>query len=164
MTATVKREKIVLSTMRCLAPLCDVQHRRLAGKRLPIRTHARLIRARWLIRRARRLSHRADLAQDIDRLVPQPLEWGEDALEWEWARTAFLAGVSRPGIGSPGWLVSLAARIIPTAERLRYREEFEAELLEIAGGWRRFGHAARVLVRAVPLRWELRRPARERAR
>ncbi|MGH3878197.1 MAG: hypothetical protein ACRDSK_14295 [Actinophytocola sp.] len=54
--------------------------------------------------------------------------------------------------------------MLPVSSRARYREEFEAELIEIGRGWRQFGHGVRVLGRAVPLRWELRRPARERAR
>jgi len=88
---------------------------------------------------------------------------GESA-EWAWAGREFLAGVTGPGIGRSGWLVSWAVRVVPGAERARYREEFEAEMLEIGRGLRRFGYAVRVLVRSVPLRWELRRAARERVR
>jgi hypothetical protein len=61
-------------------------------------------------------------------------------------------------------LAGCAAQVLPASSRVRYREEFDAELAEIERGWRRGVHAVRVLVRAVPLRWELRRPARERAR
>jgi len=89
-------------------------------------------------------------------------------------RRAFLAAALIVAVGSdpprppdsPARLVAWAARLTPVAERARYREEFEAELLEMAGEkqLRRFGYAVRVLGRAVPLRWALLRPARERAR
>ena len=68
-------------------------------------------------------------------------------------------GSLRPS-GSSARLVTLAARIIPVAERARYREEFEAELLVTAGRLRRLGFAVRVLVLVLPLRWELRGRAR----
>ena len=64
----------------------------------------------------------------------------------------------------PTWLAGCAARVLPAPSRARYREEFEAELSEVGRGWRQGVHGLRVLVRAVPLRWELQRPARERAR
>jgi hypothetical protein len=64
------------------------------------------------------------------------------------------------------WLVGCAAHLLPAADQARYREEFEAELLELAqgAGLRQLSHAVRLLVRALPLRWELRRPAKERVR
>jgi hypothetical protein len=79
-----------------------------------------------------------DLCRDLD--IPLPL---------------LRVGASRR---VSAWLAECAARIIPVAERARYREEFEAELIGIGRGWRQFGHGVRVLGRAVPLRWELRRP------
>jgi hypothetical protein len=67
-----------------------------------------------------------------------------------------------------GWLAGFAVRLLPPARRQRYREEFAAELRELAGlrRWRQLAYAARLLGRA----WELRRalsgalrvPARER--
>jgi hypothetical protein len=85
-----------------------------------------------------------DLCRDLD--VPLPVE---------------RVGASRR---ASAWLAGCAARVLPARSRARYREEFEAELLEIGRGWRQIVHGVRVLGRAVPLRWELRRPVRERAR
>jgi hypothetical protein len=65
---------------------------------------------------------------------------------------------------SSRWLAGCAVRVLPAKGRARYREEFEAELLELAQGRRQLCHAIRLLLRAVPLRLELRRPARERVR
>ena len=64
---------------------------------------------------------------------------------------------------SSRWLAECAVRVLPVMERARYREEFEAELLELAKGRWQMYHAIRLVLRAVPLRLEL-RPARERVR
>jgi len=83
-------------------------------------------------------------------------------------------GVPRPPVvelalpprRSSRWLAECAVRVLPAVERARYREEFEAELVELARESlrRQVGHGLRLVVRAVPLRLELRRPAREHVR
>ena len=62
-----------------------------------------------------------------------------------------------------GRLTDLAARLLPCCDRLRYSEEYRAELYELALCSRRaqWGYAVRLLACAVPLRRELRRDARE---
>ena len=85
--------------------------------------------------------------------------WVEEEFElaYESARSASLNGR----------LVSFAAAILPVSSRSRYREEFEGELAEIAaecGRIRQIRYCLRVIVRAVALRRELRKPAAERAR
>lgn len=66
-------------------------------------------------------------------------------------------------------LTELAVRALPGDRRVRYREEFAAELAQLAGDrrWRQWIYAARLVVRAVELRRALadrpvRFPARER--
>jgi hypothetical protein len=56
-----------------------------------------------------------------------------------------------------------AARLLPRVDRLRYIEEYRAELYELAltSRWAQWTYAARLLACALPLRHELRRDARE---
>jgi hypothetical protein len=64
-------------------------------------------------------------------------------------------------------LIAFAAAILPARSRSRYREEFDGELAEIAAECvriRQIRYCLRLLVRAVSLRRELRKPAAERAR
>lgn len=58
-------------------------------------------------------------------------------------------------------LTSLAARLLPPADRPRYAEEFQSELHELAqiSGRAQLTYAARLLARAIPLRHELHRTA-----
>lgn len=58
---------------------------------------------------------------------------------------------SMPGRARRG-VLALAVRLLPVAQRPRYRDEFEVELVELPRR-QRWGYALRVLVRA----WELRR-------
>ena len=62
-----------------------------------------------------------------------------------------------------GRMTCIAARLLPCCDRLRYSEEYRAELYELALCSRRaqWGYAVRLLACAVPLRRELRRDARE---
>ena len=124
--------------------------------------------ARRSVRRAQRLRGLPDREAFFEAEWPDlPLdeELGEHACSFYAARPATV-GASRPS-GPPvrlvsARLVSVAVLVVPLAERARYREEFEAELVELVrvGRLRRFSFAVRVLVRAVPLRWELRGRAR----
>jgi hypothetical protein len=69
------------------------------------------------------------------------------------------------GLGSR--MITLAATILPASSRLRYEEEFESELAEIAtrcGRIQQICYGIRVLLHVIVLRWELRKPAQERAR
>ncbi|MGH3878198.1 MAG: hypothetical protein ACRDSK_14300 [Actinophytocola sp.] len=123
----------------------------------------------WRAQRLRGLPDREAFSEAEWPNLPLDEELDELVRSYLTTRSA-MVGASRPS-GSPVRLVSVrlvsaAARIIPVAERARYREEFEAELVELAGAGRlrRLRHAVRVLVRAVPLRWELRRRLRGRAR
>ena len=62
-----------------------------------------------------------------------------------------------------GRAADAAARLLPRCDRLRYSEEYRAELYELAFDSRRaqWGYAVRLLACALPLRRELRRDARE---
>ncbi|MBA8932182.1 hypothetical protein BC739_009441 [Kutzneria viridogrisea] len=67
--------------------------------------------------------------------------------------------VAGPRGARPGWmsrhLVQRAVWCLPSAHRARYREEFDAELAEIAetrGRVRQWGYAVRLVGRAVALR------------
>jgi hypothetical protein len=62
-----------------------------------------------------------------------------------------------------GRVTTVAARLLPCAERLRYVEEYRAELYDLARISRRaqWAYAVRLLMCALPLRRELRRDARE---
>jgi hypothetical protein len=66
-----------------------------------------------------------------------------------------------------GRLATAAARVLPTRERVRYAEEFQAELWEIAraggGRWLQLGYAARQVMAAPRLRVGLRVPRRRGA-
>ncbi|MFD0686025.1 hypothetical protein [Actinomadura fibrosa] len=66
-------------------------------------------------------------------------------------------------VRAAGW----AVRMLPSADRPRYAEEFRSELWELAaadaGRWRQVRHAVRLLVRAPLLRRELTRPRARRA-
>jgi hypothetical protein len=59
-------------------------------------------------------------------------------------------------------LVTAANRLLPAANRARYREEFHAEICDLAeagaGRWRQIAYATRVLIRAWGLRRELKTP------
>lgn len=111
---------------------------------------------RVAIRRARRCGELGDAADAVRRASPVAVR--------------VFAEVNRLVRGGPVAdvramrLACWAATVLPVPDRARYREEFEAELVEITRGRRQLVHALRLLVRAVPLRRELRRPARERAR
>jgi len=63
-------------------------------------------------------------------------------------------------------LARWAVCLLPVRNRVRYQEEFEAELFELAQGARirQVRHMLRIVVRTVPLRRELRRAVRERVR
>lgn len=63
-------------------------------------------------------------------------------------------------------LARWAACLLPVRNRMRYQEEFEAELFELAqrSRIRQLRHIVRIVVRTVPLRRELRRAVRERVR
>jgi hypothetical protein len=56
-------------------------------------------------------------------------------------------------------LVVLAVRLLPVAQRPRYREEFGVELVELPR-WSRWGYALRVVASA----WEVRRALAEGVR
>ena len=110
------------------------------------------------------------LVASLDQLAESPSDTNIDMTRpkvWDLCRARdrplplVRVGASRR---ASAWLAECAARIIPVAERARYREEFEAELIEVGRGWRQFGHGVRVLGRAVPLSWELRWRGRERVR
>jgi hypothetical protein len=62
-----------------------------------------------------------------------------------------------------GRAADAAARLLPCVDRLRYAEEYRAELYELALDSRRaqWTYAVRLLAYALPLRHELRRDARE---
>jgi hypothetical protein len=62
-----------------------------------------------------------------------------------------------------GRVADAAARLLPCGDRLRYVEEYRAELYELALCSRRgqWAYAVRLLACALPLRRELRRDARE---
>lgn len=130
-------------------------------------------KSRRLARKAGKLARRAGLERDVQQAIGLSFDswviFGELVTEenMSWIRREFLAAAS-DGPASPAGiaarLVSVAARIVPVGERERYLEEFQAELIEVGRGWRQCVHGLRVLVRAVPLRCELRRPARERVR
>jgi hypothetical protein len=68
--------------------------------------------------------------------------------------SAVVAGAT-PGRAARG-LVVLAVRLLPVAQRPRYREEFGVELVELPR-WSRWGYALRVVASA----WELRRASVE---
>lgn len=59
-----------------------------------------------------------------------------------------------------GWLVRVALRILPAAERTRYGEEWRGELWDLAEGSarrrRQTHHAMRLVVRAWPVRYGIR--------
>ncbi|GAA3002819.1 hypothetical protein [Actinokineospora diospyrosa] len=110
----------------------------------------------FLLRNERREQHHPaslgstlkQLSRDFDRLA---------------AEVAATYPVTAPPVGrlSRG-LTSLAVRLLPAADRERFREDFLAEIWEIAeAGSKRAQarHALRVLVRAPLLRRELRTPA-----
>ncbi|MGH3865851.1 MAG: hypothetical protein ACRDQ4_06855 [Pseudonocardiaceae bacterium] len=71
--------------------------------------------------------------------------------------------VARSAKSMPGRVVALAVRMLPTSERVRYREEYRSELLDpqflMLPRRKRLGYALRVLVRAPALRWALREPS-----
>lgn len=64
-------------------------------------------------------------------------------------------------------LMHLATRLLPTADRARYGEEYREELWSLAeagaGRWRQFACASRQLFRAPALRFVLKAPIRRRA-
>jgi hypothetical protein len=98
----------------------------------------------------------ARLKADTHRAVPSPLE----------AATP-LVGSSAPARMAAG-LVAQAVRALPAAHRARWREEFDAELEELAmaaaSRWSQVGHASRVAGRVWLLRRALltRTPAADR--
>jgi hypothetical protein len=76
-----------------------------------------------------------------------------------WAKAVVADGAwSTPG-GVSRWLVTLAVRLLPVAQRPRYCEEFRVELVELPRR-ERLGYSLRVLARA----WELRRALVESVR
>jgi len=130
--------------------------------------YRQLARRRYELWRHRELVE--SLLATLDCLAESPTDVNVDLARsqvWQLCRDLDLpVPVVRVGASRrvSAWLAECAARVLPASSRARYREEFEAELIEIGRGWRQLGHAVRVLGRAVPLRWALRRPARERVR
>jgi hypothetical protein len=108
--------------------------------------------------RSRALARR--LAADLDRFRSLA---DEVVAAWEQAdtyrRPALMAGPAGVAAG----LVAQAVRVLPADHRARWREEFDAELRELAdtavSRWAQVGHAVRVTGRA----WLLRRALLARA-
>jgi hypothetical protein len=76
------------------------------------------------------------------------------------------APASSPGRAA-GQVAGIAVRVLPAGHQARYREEFAAELYDVAEAgasrWRQLAYALRLLDRAWMLRAELRAPAHRRA-
>jgi len=104
-----------------------------------------------------------ELAQEPGSTRPQLMAAAEDLCDVLFIRRPSVNAVPAPRRSSR-WLLGCAVRVLPAVERARYREEFEAELVELATRRRQLRHAVRLVVGAVPLRFELRRSARERVR
>jgi hypothetical protein len=72
--------------------------------------------------------------------------------------------VARSAKSMPGRVVALAVRMLPAAERVRYREEFRSELLDpqflMLPRRQRLRYALWILVRTPALRWALRELSR----
>jgi len=71
------------------------------------------------------------------------------------AATAPIRAAAVGGEGTAGILTRLAERLLPRRHRTRYREEWRAELAELAG-WARVKHAWGLLTRAPLVAWGLR--------
>ncbi len=115
---------------------------------------------------ARNLDRALDLARDLDRdrahALADTLVRARDIarvlVDLDSASPgvrAVVAGGARsmPGRVSRG-LVALAVRMLPAAQRPRYRAEFRVELVELPRR-ERWGYALRVLTSAWELRWAL---------
>lgn len=131
-----------------------------------------LDRARQMVRRLPRTRRYARLRAALRRLRPivssYNLYWAISGM----TDVVHEAELIRDEIKIPdAWAVQkslarLAARLLPVRNRIRYQEEFEAELVELAQASRirQVRHTLRIVVRTVPLRRELRRAVRERVR
>ncbi len=101
----------------------------------------------------RRVARASDLVCDLDRarVLARDLVSALDRARRcaAFGASAVVAG-AMPGRTARG-LVVLAMRLLPVAQRSRYREEFGVELVELPR-WSRWGYALRVASA-----WELRR-------
>jgi hypothetical protein len=89
-------------------------------------------------------------------LIFQPIEMAVSVKQQGEAAYVRMSSLAERVIGA-------VARLLPCADRLRYVEEYRAELYELALDSRRaqWAYAVRLLACALPLRRELRRDARE---
>jgi hypothetical protein len=99
--------------------------------------------------------HYLALAGDLDRVLRRTRRIDHDP----WARLATLRERRQSRTAWSGRLAGLAARLLPSASRARYSEEFRAELAALvqagAGRWQQLAFATGLLVAAPRLRVEL---------